>query len=1068
MAEGMRLKGTSWFARTLDGVFAKGGTGDQPTRTNGLPQPRRPRWREVAVRRAGRISATRRNFQNSLCPWPFGARRFHPWALLLIFAVTFLPVRAVGADLTVFFADLPAAFFEEAFSVTAKFSEPVADFTKDDITCENCEVLTEPVVQSDMRNYAVEITPTGTANVRFKVNPNTVTAISDGANNQGSAWASVGYDAVAPVPLISVQSTYSDETSFEAQITFREHITGFDEAGDVLAQNATASAPLATASPFVFKSTITPDQEKLEDITIIVPRNAAKALSGRGSDPVTASVKYEGPTVKFNDLPLYHGGDTFYLTVEFSEAVSGFSSSGIECDGCVAGTPIHRQNNKIYSVPITPDDDWAVLVQIKAGAATSVDGGHGNSVSEWADIGHRDGPILNRLTPADGSVLGGTSVTLYGSFGSARKNKVHFGSELFGINDVVGGATSLTLTTKAAPDGWPEKVDVYVEVIGTDAGTSNVLEFEYTPVIKLDSLSVTTGKAGDTVTLTGEGFEDGSTTVYVNDAALDASAVTFKSTTELDIVMPRQGSGPDEQLIGVGVSGKGKSNRIAFTYVLVPPTLTSLSVTSGPLGGGTTVTLYGTEFIDRKTKVNFGTRTLNINQVTFVSSTEISVTAPTSTQAGMTEDYGSVDVSVEVDNAGTSSSLPFTYYTENARLQAKGGSFQKAKINTAYTANFAANISTSNRKFVEGAVVTFSAPTSGASGTFSNGLTSIDVVSDANGDVSSGVFTANGTTGDFNVTATSLGTTDVTYPVGNVATTSVPAITSVSPGAGPKAGGDTLTILGTNFLADDLVNTAVKVGTAAATVTAVTSTTITATTAAHSAGTVDVQVTTLGGGPVTKSDAYRYLDAPRITSLSREVGPPNTETEITITGTNFLGADAANTTVEFSKGQFGTVSAVTDTSITVTAPPLGVGSVDVIVTTLGGSDTETDGYTYAEPPTLDRLSPQTGDLNARPKVVLHGTYFVPKKTFVQFGGTRFNRNQVTVNDEGTTATVDAPSSVLAGTVDVSAEVINNGTTGTKTFTYAAVSAPTITSYTPQGWRDRRRDRRDNYRHQFHR
>ena len=849
-----------------------------------------------------------------------------------------LPAAASAADLTVGLSGEPTAHIDQPFTLTATFSEPVHGFTKDDVDCTSCSIDTDPANFSNFRVYTFEVKPDPGVTVKVKIRANTVTATSGGAQNQASEELEIEFDGVAPTPEISVQSNYGDTTPFVATIEFDEDIVGFSDLGDVAATNATATAPQATSNPRIFTSTITPKKE-LRTITVRVPRNAAQDLSGRPSEPAEAKVRYLGPSASIVHIPSFHDGTFVRVVVFFSQPVTNFTAAGVECDGCVAAEPLQVDaDGQRFRLVVTPDANEAVFIQVKAGAAQAITGGYDNSASNFPQIDYKDGPILNLLNADTGDVLGGTRVTLHGfHFGDAGKNYVHFGSVRFDRNEVTWhNNQSLTVISPPAPDGWPGPVDVHVEVFGDNPGESNTFPFEYTSTIKLNSLSSEEGKAGDTITLTGAGFEDGNTTVYVNNAALDGSAVTFKSTTELDIVMPRQGNGPEEQLIGVGVANKGRSNRLAFTYTVVAPTLTRLSLTSGPLEGGDTLTLYGTEFVEQKTLVKFGERTIQRNDVTFVSSAEISITVPTATQAGMTDNYGPVDVSVEVVNAGTSGSLPYTYYTANATLQATGGSYQKAKTDTAYTANFLANISTSRQKFVDGAVVTFSAPTSGASGTFSNGLTSIDKTADANGDVDSGAFTANGTAGDFDVTASSLGTSDVTFAVGNVGSTSVPTITSVSPGAGPMSGGDVLTVVGTGFIADDLVNTAVKVGTAAATVTAVTSTTITATTTAHSAGTVDVQVTTLGGGPVTKADAYRYLDAPKITSLSREVGAPREETEITITGTNFLGADSANTTVEFSKGQFGTVAAVTDTSITVETPPLGVGTVDVIVTTLGG------------------------------------------------------------------------------------------------------------------------------------
>jgi PKD repeat protein len=95
-----------------------------------------------------------------------------------------------------------------------------------------------------------------------------------------------------------------------------------------------------------------------------------------------------------------------------------------------------------------------------------------------------------------------------------------------------------------------------------------------------------------------------------------------------------------------------------------------------------------------------------------------------------------------------------------------------------------------------------------------------------------------------------------------------PTITNISPKNGPCAGGTSVTITGTGFSG----TTAVNFGpTAATSFTVVSSTSITATSPAHTAGTVDVTVTTPGGASATSADdRFTYIAPaiPIITSVS--------------------------------------------------------------------------------------------------------------------------------------------------------------------------------------------------------
>lgn len=80
-----------------------------------------------------------------------------------------------------------------------------------------------------------------------------------------------------------------------------------------------------------------------------------------------------------------------------------------------------------------------------------------------------------------------------------------------------------------------------------------------------------------------------------------------------------------------------------------------------------------------------------------------------------------------------------------------------------------------------------------------------------------------------------------------------PTITSISPDAGPVAGGQSVTINGTNLS----TATSVTLGGTAATITAIAGNSVTVTTPAHAAGAVNVVVTT-GGGSGTSSGGYTY------------------------------------------------------------------------------------------------------------------------------------------------------------------------------------------------------------------
>lgn len=74
------------------------------------------------------------------------------------------------------------------------------------------------------------------------------------------------------------------------------------------------------------------------------------------------------------------------------------------------------------------------------------------------------------------------------------------------------------------------------------------------------------------------------------------------------------------------------------------------------------------------------------------------------------------------------------------------------------------------------------------------------------------------------------------------------------------------------------------------------------------------------------------------------------------------------------------LTVVSDTEITATTPAGAVGTADVVVTTLGGSDTLEDGFTY-EPlpppvPTITAIAPDTGSEEGGDSVTITGTGFL--------------------------------------------------------------------------------------------
>ena len=105
-----------------------------------------------------------------------------------------------------------------------------------------------------------------------------------------------------------------------------------------------------------------------------------------------------------------------------------------------------------------------------------------------------------------------------------------------------------------------------------------------------------------------------------------------------------------------------------------------------------------------------------------------------------------------------------------ASITATSGSLQDATISTAFAAPLVATVLDANQNPVSGASVTFTAPASGASGTFANGNASETDTTNASGMAASSTFTANATAGGYTVAAAVAGVTATApYTLKNIA-----------------------------------------------------------------------------------------------------------------------------------------------------------------------------------------------------------------------------------------------------------------------------------------------------------
>ena len=180
-----------------------------------------------------------------------------------------------------------------------------------------------------------------------------------------------------------------------------------------------------------------------------------------------------------------------------------------------------------------------------------------------------------------------------------------------------------------------------------------------------------------------------------------------------------------------------------------------------------------------------------------------------------------------------------------------------------------------------------------------------------------------------------------------------------------------------------------------------------------------------------------YTPAPRLTGLSVTQGPASGGTSVTITGDGFTGVTAVD---------FGAVPAASyvfngDTSITAVSPSTDAGTVDVTVTTAGGTDAPSaaDQFSFVAAPVVTGLSPNSGPVSGGTVVTISGLN-LSAATTVSFGDSPVG---FYVNTDGT-LTAFPPGESSPDTVAVTVTSIGgtSALTPNDVFTYGNLAAGT--------------------------
>jgi glutamate dehydrogenase/leucine dehydrogenase len=227
-------------------------------------------------------------------------------------------------------------------------------------------------------------------------------------------------------------------------------------------------------------------------------------------------------------------------------------------------------------------------------------------------------PVVSSVSPSSGPKAGGTLVTIQGS-GFTGATSVKFGT---GIGDDVT-VVSDTEVTAVSPSAAPGVHHVTVTTPGGTSAVGNADRFTYLgPVITAISPNAGPVQSETEVTITGSGFTSATAVAF---GPLASPGFNVISDSEIMAIAP-QAPSPGVRNVSVTTPNGTSATVPADQYdYAVQASITSVSPSSGPQQGGTTVTLTGAGFTGA-TSVTFGA--VAGTDLTVLSDSSLTVVSP--------------------------------------------------------------------------------------------------------------------------------------------------------------------------------------------------------------------------------------------------------------------------------------------------------------------------------------------------------------------------------------------------------------------------------------------------------
>ncbi|XP_072177767.1 fibrocystin-L-like [Diadema setosum] len=302
----------------------------------------------------------------------------------------------------------------------------------------------------------------------------------------------------------------------------------------------------ATAQNFTYSNISTPVVESFSPGTV------------EGDSTIMSFSGYFGPSSSSEDVTITVGGTDCEVT--------SLNSSTIICD--VSYVPVGTQN---------------VMLHI----AGMGDAHFETTATVWSE------KKLYSVTPSEGSTSGGQEITISGNGFITEDTTVSIGGTSCAIQSVT--ISSIVCITPSGSEGSPA-VEVSVGSLSYDTDVTYTYSAAQTPTVS--SVLPSSGQTGDTITVSGTGFNTKASLNTVSIDGVECSA-TSTSTTSLECTVGAHSAGT--YTVEVHVKGKGNAESTSmFEYDL---SVSDVSPNEGSFGGGRLLTINGSGFDSQTSQV---------------------------------------------------------------------------------------------------------------------------------------------------------------------------------------------------------------------------------------------------------------------------------------------------------------------------------------------------------------------------------------------------------------------------------------------------------------------------------